>query len=224
LRTVIVEVSATINMRPRAALQDIDAGHGADSMSIFGCRRVVTGLNANGQSCFIFNGPPPSTLPDRHRGAPSVALWQTERAHASNEGAAETAPEPFDLSLAWGATKFLAREFAPVPDAASISLEERARRARAASAVAEKYRVGLVSDHPGMHLTDTIDYITVVRGEITLVLEDGEEVLRAGDVVVDRGVPHAWENRGVESALIVAVLVDAAPLPHRQALVDMVRR
>ena len=191
-------------------------------MSTFGCRRVVTGLNARGQSCFIFNGPPPSTLSDRNRGAPSVALWQTAGAHASNEGAAETAPEAFDLSLAPGATKFLAREFAPVPDAANIDAAERARRARAASAVPDKYRVGLISDHPGMHVTDTIDYIAVVRGEITLVLEDGEEVLRAGDVVVDRGVPHAWENRGVEPALIVAVLVDAAPLPHRRALVGKV--
>jgi len=41
--------------------------------------------------------------------------------------------------------------------------------------------------------------------------------LYSGDVVVDRGVPHAWENRGVEPAVIVAVLVDAAPLPHRRA-------
>jgi mannose-6-phosphate isomerase-like protein (cupin superfamily) len=184
-------------------------------MSVLDCRRVVTGLNAKGQSCFIFNGPPPSDLSGGNRGAPSVALWQTEGAHSSNEGAAEAAPEPFGLSLAPGATKFLTREFAPVPDAANLSLKERALRARAASAVSEKYRVGLTSDHPGMHVTDTIDYVAVIRGEITLVLEDGEQELRAGDVVVDRGVPHAWENRGVEPAVIVAVLVDAAPLPHR---------
>jgi hypothetical protein len=187
-------------------------------MSVFECRRVVTGLNTKGQSCFIFNGPPPSSLAAANRAAPSVALWQTKEAHAGNEGAAEAAPEPFDLSLAPGATKFLYREFAPVPDAANLSPQERARRARAASAVSEKYRVGLTSDHPGMHVTDTIDYIAVIHGEITLVMEDGEQVLRAGDVVVDRGVAHAWENRGVGPAVIVAVLVDAAPLPHRLAL------
>jgi mannose-6-phosphate isomerase-like protein (cupin superfamily) len=185
-------------------------------MSVFECRRVVTGLNANGQSCCIFNGSPPSSLPDGNRGGTAIALWQTKEAHASNEGAAEAAPEPFDLALAPGATKFLTREFAPVPGAAGLSLTERALRARAASVVSEKYRVGLTSDHPGMHVTDTIDYVAVIRGEITLVLEDGEQELRAGDVVVDRGVPHAWENRGVEPAVIVAVLVDAAPLPHRR--------
>ena len=193
-------------------------------MDIVECRRVVTGLNAEGRSCFIFNGPPPGSLPGLNRAAPSIAIWQTQGAHASNEGAAEQASEPFDLFLAPGATKFLMREFAPVPDAAGLSLEERARRARAASTVPEKYRLGLTSDHPGMHVTDTIDYIAVIRGEITLVLEDGEQVLHAGDVVVDRGVPHAWENRGVAPAVIVAVIVDAAPLPHRRALVGKARR
>jgi len=187
-------------------------------MSVFECRRVVTGLNAKGQSCFIFNGPPPSNLSAENRSAPAVALWQTKEAHASNEGAAEAARGPFDLFLALGATKFLTREFDPVPDAASLSFAERARRARAASAVSDKYRTGLTSDHPGMHVTDTIDYVAVIRGEITLVLEDGEQELHAGDVVVDRGVPHAWENRGVGPAVIVAVLIDAAPLPHRRAL------
>lgn len=187
-------------------------------MSIFECRRVVTGLSAEGKSCFIFNGAPPSRLLGGQSGTHALALWQTTGAHASNESALEAAPEPFDLSLASGATKFLTTEFAAVLDAASLEPGERARRARAASVVPEKYRVGITADHPGMHVTDTIDYIVVIRGEITLVLEDGEQVLRSGDVVVDRGVPHAWENRGVEPAVIVAVLVDAAPLPHRRAL------
>lgn len=192
-------------------------------MSVIECRRVVTGLNAKGQSCFIFNGQPPSNLSVGNRGAPAVALWQTEGAHAGNQGTTEAAPAPFDLFLAPGATKFLMREFAPVPDAATLSLQERTLRARAASVVSEKYRVGLTSDHPGMHVTDTIDYVAVIRGEITLVLEDGEQELHAGDVVVDRGVPHAWENRGVGPAVIVAVLIDAAPLPHRRALVGKAR-
>ena len=181
-------------------------------------RRVVTGLNAHGKSSFIFNGQPPSGLLDSQGGTSALALWQTEGAHASNEGAAEAAPEPFDLSLAHGATKFLTTQFAPVPGAADLSPEERALRARAASVVSDSHRVGITSDHPGMHATNTIDYIAVVCGEITLVLEDGEQVLRAGDVVIDRGVPHAWETRGVEPAVIVAVLVDAAPLPHWRAL------
>ena len=185
-------------------------------MSIFNLRRVVTGLDDAGRSCFIFNGPPASRLAGDNAERSALCLWQTEGPHASNEGGAEAAPAPFDLSLTFGSTKFLTTQFAPVPDAANLPAEERARRARAASNVTPAYRLGLTSDHPGMHVTDTIDYVAVISGEITLVLEAGEQVLRAGDVVVDRGVAHAWENRGVEPAVIIAVLVDAEPLPHRR--------
>lgn len=47
-----------------------------------------------------------------------------------------------------------------------------------------------------MHRTDTIDYGVVLAGEVTLLLERGETVLRAGDVVIQRGTLHAWHNRG----------------------------
>ena len=189
-------------------------------MSIFDIRRVVTGLNAEGRSCFIFNGGPPSRLAGDNAARSALSLWQTEGPHASNAGAAEAAPAPFDLSLTFGSTKFLTTQFAPVPDAATLDPEERARRARTASSVTPAYRVGLDTDHPGMHVTDTIDYVAVISGEITLILDEGEQVLRAGDVVIDRGVAHAWENRGIEPAVIVAVLVDAEPLPHRRAPAD----
>ena len=183
-------------------------------MSIFELRRVVTGLNAEGRSCFIFNGSPPSRLAGDNEVRSALSLWQTEGPRPPNDGNAEAAPAPFNLSLTFGSTKFLTTQFAPVPGAANLDPEERARRARAASNVTAAVRVN--SDHPGMHATDTIDYVVVVSGEITLVLEEGEQVLRQGDVVIDRGVAHAWENRGVEPAIIVAVLIDAEPLPHRR--------
>jgi mannose-6-phosphate isomerase-like protein (cupin superfamily) len=46
-----------------------------------------------------------------------------------------------------------------------------------------------------MHRTETLDYVVVIQGEIVLVLEDSEITLRQGDVVVQRGTNHAWENR-----------------------------
>jgi len=46
-----------------------------------------------------------------------------------------------------------------------------------------------------MHRTQTLDYVVVIEGEIVLVLEDSEVTLRQGDVVVQRGTNHAWENR-----------------------------
>jgi mannose-6-phosphate isomerase-like protein (cupin superfamily) len=63
-----------------------------------------------------------------------------------------------------------------------------------------------------MHATNTIDYLAVLSGEITLVLETGEVVLRAGDLIVDRGVIHGWRNDGTEVAKMVSVNVPAHPV------------
>ena len=61
-----------------------------------------------------------------------------------------------------------------------------------------------------VHRTDTIDYITVLSGEIDMELETGEEVhLKAGDVMVQRGTVHNWINRGTESCVMSIVLVYA---------------
>ncbi len=63
-----------------------------------------------------------------------------------------------------------------------------------------------------MHATDTIDYLAVLSGEITLVLETEEVVLRTGDLIVDRGVIHGWRNDGTETAKMVSVTVPAHPV------------
>lgn len=44
---------------------------------------------------------------------------------------------------------------------------------------------------PGMHRTDTVDIVTVLDGELTIILEDGETLLRTGDCLVQRGTRHA---------------------------------
>ena len=61
-----------------------------------------------------------------------------------------------------------------------------------------------------MHRTQSVDYGIVVEGEMVLVLDDSETTLRRGDVVVQRGTSHRWENRSGQVARMVFVLVDAA--------------
>ena len=65
------------------------------------------------------------------------------------------------------------------------------------------------SRHPAMHKTRTIDYVVLLAGEVTLLLDQGEVDLKPFDVVVQRGTNHAWVNKGKEPALIAAVLIDA---------------
>jgi quercetin dioxygenase-like cupin family protein len=61
-----------------------------------------------------------------------------------------------------------------------------------------------------MHRTRTVDYGIVLDGEVVLVLDDGETVLRAGDVVVQRGTNHRWENRSGTPARVAFILIDGA--------------
>ena len=62
--------------------------------------------------------------------------------------------------------------------------------------------------HPLMHRTETIDYAIVLSGELTLILDDSEVKLQAGDMVVQRGTNHAWSNRSDKPCIIAFVLVD----------------
>jgi quercetin dioxygenase-like cupin family protein len=64
---------------------------------------------------------------------------------------------------------------------------------------------------PGLHRTDTIDYVVCVLGEVTLTLDEGEVILRPGDVVVQGGAAHGWSNLGSEPARIAFVLIDGHP-------------
>ncbi len=60
-----------------------------------------------------------------------------------------------------------------------------------------------------MHRTRTIDYGIVLEGEVVLILSDSEVLLKTGDVVIQRGTDHAWENRSEKPAKMVFVLLDA---------------
>lgn len=62
--------------------------------------------------------------------------------------------------------------------------------------------------HPGMHTTESVDYAIVLQGEIYAVMEEGETLMRAGDILIQRGTAHAWSNRSNEFARICFVLID----------------
>jgi mannose-6-phosphate isomerase-like protein (cupin superfamily) len=72
---------------------------------------------------------------------------------------------------------------------------------------------GLEAGHAGFqeaHATETLDYVTILRGEVTLVIGDSAVTLGPGDSVVQQpGVPHDWQNRSDQPAVMVGVLVSA---------------
>jgi len=64
------------------------------------------------------------------------------------------------------------------------------------------------------HRTRSIDYVILISGEITLVLDDGVErtVTEPGSIIVERGTMHHWINRSSAWAKVVIVLIDAGPV------------
>jgi uncharacterized cupin superfamily protein len=65
-----------------------------------------------------------------------------------------------------------------------------------------------------MHRTETIDYAIVLSGEITMVLDDADVLLKAGDVVVQCGTNHAWSNRSDAPCVVAFVLIVGAFEPE----------
>ena len=59
-----------------------------------------------------------------------------------------------------------------------------------------------------MHRTETLDYAVVLEGEITMLLDDSEVNLKAGDVVIQRRTNHAWSNRSGKPVKMLYVLID----------------
>ena len=48
------------------------------------------------------------------------------------------------------------------------------------------------SRDPLMHKTKTVDYIILLKGEVTLLLDEDEVDLKPFDVVIQRGTNHVW--------------------------------
>lgn len=68
----------------------------------------------------------------------------------------------------------------------------------------------LVRIDPGvkvpMHSTRSVDFHFVLSGELTCLLDKGEFTVHAGEVMVQRGGQHGWENRGEVPYISVATL------------------
>ncbi len=60
-----------------------------------------------------------------------------------------------------------------------------------------------------MHRTPSLDYAVVLDGEIVAVMDEGETVMRAGDIMIQRGTNHNWSNRSNRPCRILVVLIGA---------------
>lgn len=57
------------------------------------------------------------------------------------------------------------------------------------------------------HQTDSIDFGLVLSGELWMQMDEGEVHLKTGDVIVQRGTNHNWQNRSKEMCLVAFILI-----------------
>jgi len=171
-------------------------------------RRVVTGHDAQGRSTFIYDGIAPNIKEmESMPGLALTDLWETVTAPADNSGTEDAAARPVRLEPPQSGSIFRIVEFPPVSDWRGADAAE------AFTSINAVHAADLKSDDPMRHKTNTIDYIVVLKGEIYAVLDDGETLLKAGDVLVQRGTVHSWSVRTDAPCIIAAVLVSAIAHP-----------
>jgi mannose-6-phosphate isomerase-like protein (cupin superfamily) len=143
-------------------------------------RRVVTGINPAGRSSIVSDGP-------------ASTSWCTEVWATSDDrplGFEPTEIKPTLLPPSKG-TRWRVVELAP---------DSALRQMPQGSAVE-----GVSRD--GWHTTNTVDYVLILDGDVTLELDEGKVELHPGDCVVQRATNHAWRNHGSRPVRMVAIMI-----------------
>jgi mannose-6-phosphate isomerase-like protein (cupin superfamily) len=173
-------------------------------------RRIVTGHDENGKAIVVSDGPAPKVHSSPLRpGHVTVDIWRT------NEMPARIARRAEEPTL--GPRKIVANPNGTIVRISSVPPEgeevrnidpERARQIFTALGNPEASTFAENRRHPFMHRTETIDYAIILEGEMYLVLDDSEVLLKAGDVVVQCGTNHAWSNRSGKPCKVAFILID----------------
>jgi len=173
-------------------------------------RRVVTGHDAAGRSVFVMDGPAPHVYCRSPGSAIVTELWETRATPADNRGNAEVTDHAFRLAPPQNGSVFRIIEYPPDSQRLAALQQQRASADDGSGHEAAFDRGS--PRHPGFHKTSSVDYAIVLAGEIYALMDEGEVLLKQGDVLVQRGTNHAWSNRSDAPAYLAFVLVDAEPL------------
>jgi mannose-6-phosphate isomerase-like protein (cupin superfamily) len=173
-------------------------------------RRIVTGHDADGKAIVVEDGQPPVVFTrDEVPGLAFYEVWNTQSSPAKISAKSDpTKDRPVKVPPPKGGTIIRVIDFPP----------EDPNKPKPPMALAGKLfeLMGLhpVTDpklyerHQFMHRTQSVDYGIVLEGAVTLLLDDTEVDLKAGDVVVQNGTIHAWKNTSGANCRMAFILVD----------------
>lgn len=187
-------------------------------------RRVVTANDTRGRSYILSDGESPNS----HR-SPSVPgfgaahVWTTPPGPVDNSGEFDPASADAEIPMhpALGGTIFRVADFPP--DSAYTDAGKDAFFGEIGGQRARDGATHGQSRHFWFHKTDSIDYAVVLEGEVWLLLDAEECLLKEGDVVVQRGTSHSWANRSDKSCRVAFILIGAPPVPVTEEEAESVR-
>ncbi len=170
-------------------------------------RRIVTAINAQGKSIIAEDGPPKHVRENPARPGVRVCnLWATFGSPAPLDAKDRSTEIKGIMPPARGTViktiDYPPRGGAPLPKDAPFTSHQSGQTEPGVRRIAG-------ARHPGMHETDSIDYAIVLEGEIYALVDEGETLMKAGDVLIHRGTSHAWDNRSDRPARVLFVLVGA---------------
>ena len=154
--------------------------------------RVVTGYDEDGNPAVIRQGEPSVVI---HAGRyTTTELWVSGRGPLAAADA-DASTREWALEPPPGGACFRIVEIAPGPGDGGPGAGE----------PSDEH-----TEFQGAHATDTLDYVSVLSGQVTLVVGGTEVTLGPGDSVVQQpGVPHDWQNRSPERVVMAGVLLSA---------------
>jgi len=182
-------------------------------------RRVVTGHDEKGRAIVISDGPAPSVhINKNERDWFSVDIWRTHETPARIVAKApESTAGPRRQMPTHNGTVLRINSFPPESDTVRTMTPADSLRVFEALGNPKAATFGKGGRHPMMHRTESVDYALILSGEITMLLDDEEVLLKAGDVVVQCGTNHAWSNRSKAPCLVAFILIDGTFDPKLEA-------
>lgn len=160
-------------------------------------RRIVTGENANGESLIQSDGPPPNRFMANFAPQFVQVLW------ATGDGAAkgnEPAPEGHKFGFhSPGGSILRIVDFPPDETNDARKLTE--------FLDANQVRDKNSPRHAWFHKTHSLDYAICLQGEIYAMMDVGETLMKAGDVLIQRATNHSWSNRSGKYCRMAFVLL-----------------
>jgi quercetin dioxygenase-like cupin family protein len=182
-------------------------------------RRIVTGHDGGGKAVILSDGPASQTLFDAASKIEFFEIWNTNASPAPIH-ATESEPTARPIKIPPRKAGTIIRVVDFHPGGLRSGRESEANLAATSfaamgAATSSTWKPGV--PHPMMHRTESIDYGIVIEGEIYLILDESETLIKPGNVVIQRGTNHAWDNRGSTPCRMIFVLIDGVFAPELAA-------